>query len=245
MEPHEQAAAPPAAPGRGPKVVLAAGVAVVLALGGFVAGRTSGRPAGDDPAPSPSPQAQAFRGPTRFENGVPLGYAQSQEGAVAAAVNFAGVITSQRALDREGYTAAIRRISAPDAADAQVQKVEPFLESLEERKLPTKAELGIGVAIRYAPLAFQVAAFDGDTATVKVWGANVVGVEQESLPVAVWGTTTIRLRWVDGDWRMTDQANEPVSTVPQSVQQPSTTIAGLTPELGAFDPGVVYAVPSQ
>jgi hypothetical protein len=244
METDEQTVAPSAGErprgSRGPVAVLAVGIGVVLALAGFVAGRGT---APEAPAPTPTRQTGALRGPARIDHGVPLGFGRSKEGAVAAAVNFAGVLTSQRLLDRNTYADAVRAITAPESLDAQLKKATDYQDSLESsRKLIAKAQLGFSVAIRYSPFGYQVVSFDRDKATVKVWGSTVIGLEQEALPVEAWGTTTFQLRWVGDDWRMVDQKPEATTTVPQSVQKPTPTIDGLTPELGGFEQALLYAV---
>ena len=244
METNEQAVASGARQrprgSRGQMAVLAAGIGVALALAGVVAGRGT---ALDAPAPAPTRQAAAVDGPARIDHGVPLGFAPSKGGAVAAAANFAGVLTSQRLLDRKAYADAVRAITAPESLDAQLKKATEYQDSLESsRKLIAKAQLGFSVAIRYSPFGYQVVSFDKDKATVKVWGSTVIGLEQEALPVEAWGTTTFQLRWVGDDWRMVDQKPEATTTVPQSVQQPTPTIEGLTPELGGFEQALLYAV---
>jgi hypothetical protein len=246
MDTDEQTVAPGAGErprgSRGPVAVLAVGVGVALALAGFVAGRGTA-PEAAAPARTPPPAAGALRGPARIDHGVPLGFARSREGAVAAAVNFAGVLTSQRLLDRTTYADAVRAMTAPESLEAQLKKATDYLDSLESsRKLIAKAQLGFSVAIRYSPFGYQVVSFDRDKATVKVWGSTVIGLEQEALPVEAWGTTTFDLRWVGGDWRIVDQKPETATTVPQSVQRPTPTIKGLTPELGGFQQALLYAV---
>jgi hypothetical protein len=244
----EQAVAPGAGEraraSKGQVVVLAVGIGVVLALAGFVAGRGTAPKAAATRAPTQVPSV--LRGPSSIVHGVPLGFPSSQEGAVAAAVNFAGVLTSQRLVDRQTYTDAVRAITAPESLEAELKKATDYLDKLESSfKLIGKAQLGFSVAIRFSPFGYQVASFDKDKATVKVWGSTVIGLEQESLPVEAWGTTTLQLRWVGDDWRMVDQKPEPTTTVPKSVQQPTPTINGLTPELGGFEQALLYALAAR
>lgn len=247
METDEQTVAPKAAERpRGMRVqlaVLAVGVGIVLVLVGFVAGRRSAPAA---PAPAPTQKAAesgSVLGPTDIGSGVPLGYAHSKQGAVAAAVNFAGVLTSQRLVDRDGYLKAVREITAPEAADAQLKKAGEYLDTLENsRHLIAKAQFGFAVSIRYMPAGYQLVSYENDKATVKVWGSTVLGLEQEPLPVEAWGTTTFQLRWTGSDWRMVDQRAETTTTVPQVVQHPTSINNGLTPELGGFENALLYAL---
>ena len=119
METDEQTVVPSAGQrprtGRGQLVVLAAGIGIVLVLAGFIAGRQTA-PAVPVPAATQRPAASGVvRGPGDISRGVPLGYARSKEGAVAAAVNFAGVLNSQRLVDRDTYLNAVRAITAPES----------------------------------------------------------------------------------------------------------------------------------
>src|SRR6266702_3768962 len=81
--------------------------AVVLAVAAFGIGRwtapasASGQQRATVSAPSGGP------GPTRVENGVPVGYAHTQEGAVAAATNYLTVVDGQMITQPDKYRAAI------------------------------------------------------------------------------------------------------------------------------------------
>lgn len=197
--------------------------------------------------PTPSKPPEVLRGPTRLDGGVPLGFARSQEGAVAAALNYASVLTSQRVVDRKAYTAAIEKITAPESREAELKKANEYLDTLENGfHLIAKAELGFAVAIRYAPFTHRVASFDKDNATVRIWGSTVLGIEQEEFPVELWGTTTFKLRWVDDDWRIVEQKQEAATTVPKLLQQvPSVSREVLPPELSAYEQALLYGVARQ
>jgi phosphoribosylcarboxyaminoimidazole (NCAIR) mutase len=247
METDQQTAAPSAVQRprgvRAQLIVFAVGAGIALVLAGFVAGRQTAPAA---PVAVPTQKAKTsgvVRGPTDIGRGVPLGYTRSKEGAVAAAVNFASLLNSQRLVDRDTYLKAVRAITAPESVDAQVKKAGDYLDGLESsRHLLAKAQLGFSVAIRYLPAGYQLVSFDDDKATVKVWGSTVLGLEQEPLPVEAWGTTTFQLRWVGDDWRMVDQKAEATTTVPKTVQAATPTTSGLTPELGGFEQALLYAV---
>src|SRR5579859_1626921 len=98
--------------GLSPKVLaiaLAAIVGLVMLGLGFYAGRASApaaRPATAAPASGP--------GPTRVENGVPVGYAHTSEGAVAAATNFLEVRLGPMMFSPDQYRAAMDTMAAPE-----------------------------------------------------------------------------------------------------------------------------------
>lgn len=251
METNEQTAvAAPAGQRKAGPALLALVVAVALLLAGYVAGRSSAAPGPDEPAPTPTaaqPAASVLNGPARIVGGVPLGYAHSRDGAVAAALNYAGVLTSHRLVDPKVYTDAVAAITAPESRDAEVRKANGYLDALEDQyNLVAKAQLGVSVAIRYAPVTHQVVRYTDDTATVRVWGSTVLGIEQELWPVELWSTTTFKLVWVDDDWRVFEQKQDEVTTVPKLLQQnPTRTDAGLSPELGGFEQRQLYGLPPQ
>jgi hypothetical protein len=252
LETNEETAvdAPARARKAGP-AVLALVVAIALLLAGFVAGRSTAAAPTPTPAATPTPTAtpaaSALGGPARIEKGVPLGYVRTRQGAVAAAVNYAGVITSQRLVDPKTYTDAIAAITAPESRDAELKKANAYLDALEgQYHLIAKAQLGVSVAIRYAPVTHQVVRYDDEQADVRVWGSTVLGIEQELWPVELWSTTTFRLKWVDGDWRVLEQKQDEVTTVPKLLQQnPTRTDAGLSPELGGFEQRLLYGISPQ
>src|ERR1700694_5098370 len=66
--------------------ILALGLALVIGLVAFLVGRATA------PVAKATPQTQTITvpatGASRTENGVPVGYAQTQPGAIAAATNF-------------------------------------------------------------------------------------------------------------------------------------------------------------
>jgi hypothetical protein len=245
----EPAVAAPAGPNKAGPALLALVVALALLLAGFVAGRsTAAEPPEPAATPTPGqPAGSAINGPARIVGGVPLGYAHTRDGAVAAALNYASVLTSQRLVDPRAYTDAVAAISAPETRDAEVKKANEYLDALENQyNLVAKAQLGVSVAIRYAPVTHQVVRYTDEQATVRVWGTTVLGIEQELWPVELWGTTTLRLVWVDDDWRVFEQKQDELTTVPKLLQQnPSRTDAGLTPELGGFEQRHLFGLPGQ
>ena len=204
--------------------------AIVLFLGGLVVGRATmtGDQTGAAPAttaaaaapaaPAPTtaapqattaPQAAAAPatgvGPRRVSQGVGVGYAHSQQGAVAAAANYTRALSSTLILDTARRRAAIDTLAAPEAR-ARLQK------TFDQAVASIRAGLGVSgsagdgaeVLLRATPVGWRVEHYDKGTARVAIWVTSVGGSVggSGSAPVREgWGTTTVSLRWVGDDWK--------------------------------------------
>jgi hypothetical protein len=216
-----------------PRLLTLVLLAVVLFLGGMVIGRASmtrgeeagagatatTAPAATD-APSPTvaappgtaaavPEAAATRvGPRRFEAGVGVGYARSQQGAVAAAANYTRVLSSDLILDTTRRRAAIDALAAPEAK-ARLQKTfDQAVVSLRQGLGVTgAADDGTQVLLRATPVGWRVEDYSDGAAKVAIWVTSVGGSIGGKVPVPIregWGTTTVTLRWVGGDWKQVE-----------------------------------------
>ncbi|MEU5242393.1 hypothetical protein ACH4UR_37460 [Streptomyces lydicus] len=212
-------------------VVLAIGI--VLTLFGGSGGGGSKDGAGSNQAPAESkPTSQAGgSGPgakaSSTKNGVPVGYPRSKGGAVAAAVNY------QAARSAPGYFTdealrhqVLKTVMTSSALTGQQQQDDQTAKGLMA-SLGATAKTAPDMVMRAASLGTNVASYSRDTATVRVWMSEVVGVptEKSKMPVAgTWSTYTLILQWQDGDWKVAsiDRADGPTPMVaPDS--SPSST----------------------
>jgi hypothetical protein len=207
--------------------LVAAVVGIALLAGAFVLGRvtvpgtaappapaqTAGEetvvaePAPDaaDPAPAPPAPADPGPGPYQVVDDIPVGFARTQAGAVAAATEYVSTIGDKRAFNREWRERAYRTISDPAVADELLASVEQSYERVD-------GELGLGDAAAYdgsvlavtVPVGYRVDAFDQDRATVTVWAAGwLTRLTGRQLPLRA-QTSTMELVWLDGDWKLTE-----------------------------------------
>jgi hypothetical protein len=247
-----------------PSMLASVLLALVLFLGGLLVGRaitvkgTAAGPAAASattaPAQAPgattpataatTPQAQAGAaaagrvGARQVVNGVPVGYQHSERGAVAAAANYATVLSSTMILDQAKRRAAIQTISAPEALARQQRAWD------QAAALFTKA-LGVGqgaakdgsVLLRAVPVGWRVEAYTGDRAKVAIWVTSVLGAlggPSQGVPVReAWGTTTVELRWIDGDWKLLTTTNTD-GPVPIGDTATPTAASQLIPEAQDF-----------
>jgi hypothetical protein len=247
-----------------PTLVTLVLLAVVLFLGGMVIGRasmTGGRQGGGAatattaPAASPTPSptvaaspgtaaaapaeaAAATRvGPRRFEAGVGVGYAHSQQGAVAAAANFTRVLSSDLILDTSRRRAAIAALAAP-AAKARLQRTfDQAVVSLRQGLgVSDSANDGTQVLLRATPVGWRVEDYSDDTAKVAIWVTSVGGSIGGTVAAPIregWGTTTVELRWVGDDWKLAESTTTD-GPVPIADVAPPTAAGELVDKANEF-----------
>jgi hypothetical protein len=174
-------------------MVVAAVVAGLVGLGaGFALGHQSG--------PTPGKAGPSGPGPWRVENGVPVGYAHTPEGAVAAATNFEGVKLGDLVLTPDRYRAAIQTMAAPSAQQKLSDEGEHWL--VINASAITGHAQGKPVIQHDVPLAYHVDRYADTEAQVSIWGELISGVDG-TLPLGeVWATDAYTLQWVAGDWRL-------------------------------------------
>jgi hypothetical protein len=191
-----------------------------------------------------TPQAQAGEaaatsrvGPRAIVKGVPVGYQHSQQGAVAASANYARVLSSAMILDQARRRAAIQAISAPEALARQQRAFDQAVALLSKG-------LGVGqagardgtVLLRAVPVGWRLEAYTGDRARVAIWVTSVLGALSgpQGVPVReAWGTTTVDLRWVDGDWKLLNTTTTD-GPVPIADTATPTAASQLIPEAQDF-----------
>jgi hypothetical protein len=248
-----------------PSMLATVLLALVLFLGGLLVGRaiTRGPAAGPLDAPATSaataapgettpsaaatttPQAQAGEaaaasrvGPREVVKGVPVGYQHSEQGAVAAAANYARVLSSTLILDQARRRAAIETLAAPQTLDRQQRAWDQAAASLT-KGLGVKdgSAKQATVLLRAVPVGWRLKEYTGDRATVAIWVTSVLGALGGSpggVPVReAWGTTTVELRWVDGDWKQLRATNTD-GPVPIADSATPTAASQLIPEAQQF-----------
>lgn len=153
-------------------------------------------------------------GPTSTKDGVPIGYARTRAGAVAAASNFEQVRSGPLLLRPEAYKRAIETMASESWGSEGTETAAKDSSTIEN-------EFGPGALIENSVLRYRIENFTRDRADVSVWLVSVIQPESGS-PVQIWSTVKYTLLWEDGDWRVSD--TELVdSVVPAPYQSPSTT----------------------
>lgn len=168
-----------------------------LAVRGLIASQAGPRAANDATA-SNTVAALSGPGPRAVVDGIASGFAQSQDGARAAAASY--VLTGQRLLELAPARAleAVRSMAAAGSADAQVAEAEQQM-----RQLRAKLADGDG-STHYlqAVLATRVDAFAPTRSRVSVWNVGVLSRVRVAEPQAGWTVSTLELVWEGGDWKI-------------------------------------------
>jgi hypothetical protein len=242
-------------------------LALVLFLGGLVVGRasmtrdrtagaaataTSGPAVTAAPAPTdaatpgtaaaPTEAAATSRvGPRKIEHGVGVGYARSQEGAVAAAANYTSALSSDLILDTDQRQAAIDTLAAPEARAGMQKTFDHAVASLRKGLGVTGPDAdNVQVLMRAHPVGWRVEQYGDGTARVAIWVSGVtgsIGGAEGAVPIREgWGTTTVNLRWVKNDWKLVDSTSidGPVPIADVSPPTPAPELVSKASEFKEF-----------
>jgi hypothetical protein len=171
-------------------------------------------------------------GPRRVVDGVPVGYAHSQAGAVAAATNYATVLSSPLILDADRRHRAIQRLAAPRAA-AGLQRAFDQTVPLIAKGLGARVGAGGEVVLRAIPVGWRLDRYDAAAAQVAIWATGVGGSLAGTPVQEGWGVTTVRLQWSGGDWKLVSTSTSD-GPVPIADEQTPTAPAQLVPAAQAF-----------
>jgi hypothetical protein len=199
-------------------LVIAIAVLVVLAVG-FLIGRVTA-PGGSSPG---VPLQAGNPGPTRLVSGVPIGYAHSSPGAVAALLNYSAVLGNPAVLLNPSRR---KQVLAVLATPGYAKTFEgPGAVALNAaRNSPVDKGIVAGAQTVYfaSPIAYHVLSYTPAVAVVQGWGVSVIGNNQGVAPQATWGSTTTTARWVGGDWKidLVSSTNGPVPALAAG-EQPS------------------------
>jgi hypothetical protein len=242
-------------------------LALVLFLGGLVVGRasmtrdrtagaaataTSGPAVTAAPAPTdaatpgtaaaPTEAAATSRvGPRKIEHGVGVGYARSQEGAVAAAANYTSALSSDLILDTDQRQAAVDTLAAPEARASMQKSMDQAVAWLRKGLGVTGGDAdNVQVLMRAHPVGWRVEQYGDGTARVAIWVSGVtgsIGGAEGAVPIREgWGTTTVNLRWVKNDWKLVDSTSidGPVPIADVSPPTPAPELVSKASEFKEF-----------
>jgi hypothetical protein len=176
---------------------------VVLLAAGFGVGRLSAPVAGSGGQQHASVSGQSGPGPTRVENGVPVGYAHTPEGAVAAATNYLTVVDGQLITQPDKYRAAIDALAAPASQPSLRRNAEKDMKVLQDGVgLLSYAQQGRQVIFRAMPLAYHVDRYDGRESQVSIWAEGFIGVDGALSVRESWTTSSVTVSWTGTDWKL-------------------------------------------
>jgi hypothetical protein len=198
----------------------AAAAVVAVALVAMVAGAAL-RGAGEQPstaapdAGTASPQANASpgrgdssraeegAGPRALVDGVGMGFARDEAGAVAAAVSYATAAQNWLYLSEDQVTESAGAVTVPEVRDRLVGELVDQVRLLRDELV----EASRTVWFVMAPLATRVDTYSPERAVVRVWLVRVLSADGVAVPQSGWQTLRFELVWHEGDWRIAETAD--------------------------------------
>jgi hypothetical protein len=192
---------------------------VVFALGRASAGSSS------PGAPSPRSAIPGV-GPSRTVGGVPVGYAHTRAGALAAALNYTGVISQPGVLlDATRLRRALSAMATPRLAGRLMAEYGPLARRIANSSLVRTLRSGTPTVDVGVPVAYRIVRRAPNRVTVQLWTVGVVGNEQGAAPQANWARLTLTLGWVGGDWKYVAVAPRQSGPTPRLGPAAAPTVA--------------------
>ncbi|MET9771629.1 hypothetical protein [Streptomyces sp. NPDC006415] len=197
-------------------LVTITGIVVILVAAIAFANRGGGSE--DDASPGAktsgaagsAPTAATGTKPVQGKNGtIASGFAHDEQGAQSAAANYSVALVSAEILKPEQRSDIVNRIFTADKAVELEGKFDQaydkdFLDRVgldEDGNAPD----GLTYISRTAPVGTKVTDYAASSATVEVWCTGVFGTAGVSSTNPVsndWFTMSLKLRWVDNDWKV-------------------------------------------
>ncbi|MFJ2832987.1 hypothetical protein ACIPC1_36470 [Streptomyces sp. NPDC087263] len=209
-------------------------------------GSSAGGSSGNNAETSPT-AASGERPVGSKESGIPLGFAHSTVGAESAATNYGVALGSTGMFDTVQRQAIVDAVYTPDVAAARQPQLdtayssEEFLTKIGLNK-DGAAPAGQTFVSRIIPVGTKVTESTADSATVELWYTSLFGLSGDGStnPVAEsWYTTTYKMAWTDGDWKVTDFTQKD-GPVPVGRDQQASTADDMTKAVEEFG-GFTYA----
>ena len=203
--------------------------AVVFLAGMAARGLTTSSPRPLEPTPANAPSDAV--GPTRVEAGMPAGYADTPEGARAAAIAYTTVVP-QRALylTRDQLATVITALAADGARPALAAQVLTDFDQAEPRLAANSATTWWAVTA----VAVRADAYTPTRARFSVWVTRLLSKQGVVAPQSSWSTVAVELVWERGDWRIWSQTSTPGPTPTLDASDAPATAAGLDERLRGF-----------
>ncbi|MEX1171829.1 MAG: hypothetical protein WEG56_04360 [Chloroflexota bacterium] len=193
---------------RGPEMRLRPRTLVVSILVAALVGAAAHALA--TPPLPPAPQARVTAAetevrPRRDVAGMPVDFAHSRAGAVAAAASYVRAGQHIYELDADGRDAALRTVAADDAEPGFLAAQASQLAQLDGVAARGTGPLTWHVSV----LATRLDAYRATRARVSIWRVGVLAIDGLTAPLAEYTTVTYELVWEDGDWRIWSETQVP------------------------------------
>jgi hypothetical protein len=211
-------------------VVVGVGVLLVAIVTVVVATRHHPSTTTTPNARAASPPVTAAAVPTTVD-GVAVGYPDTEAGAEAAAGNYVVAFAGQGMFNTTTRHTIIHAVADPAViAELQQQYDAAFQATMSRFGLNAagRPPRGQQFVARALPAGVHIDSYAAATASVSVWSDGLIGLAgaQSTNPVEeAWTTTTVSLRWADGDWKWVTATQHDGPTPLAGLQSPSTSAA--------------------
>ncbi|MEU1013844.1 hypothetical protein [Streptomyces sp. NPDC005890] len=230
-------------------LVTVVGVVVLLIAAIAFANRGDDSAGGDTTTKGAQPRAASTAAsgakPVDTKTGsIPSGFPHTEQGAQSAAANYAVALGSAEMFSTGWRHQIVDTVYAPDVAAAKQSAMdsaysnEKFLANIGLAK-DGSAPKGQTFVSRVIPVGTKVTSSGPDATTVEVWYTSLFGLSGEASrnPVTEsWYTTTYELKWVNGDWKITDfqQKDGPVPVGRDQTASSADDMTKAVEEYGGF-----------
>ncbi|MER6532447.1 hypothetical protein ABT215_01225 [Streptomyces sp900105755] len=176
-------------------------------------------------------------------DGIPTGYAHSQQGAQSAAANYATALGSDGMFITATRHAIVQTVADPNVMNSMLSGFDADYSAdfLKKAGLNTDgtAPQGSTFVNRTLPAGTKVTAYSDAAATVEVWCNGLFGMagEKSTTPVTSnWFTITMKLNWSDGDWKVLEssQTTGPTPVTGDNPVSGTDEISKAVQEFGGF-----------
>ncbi|MFI5660986.1 hypothetical protein [Streptomyces sp. NPDC051684] len=198
-------------PGRSPSRSLVTVVGVVVLLIAAIAFANRGGDGSSGGSGSDSAGTKPAAAPTAPSGTKPVssGFGHDEQGAQSAAANYAVRLVSADILRPDERPGIVKRLFVADKVSALETRFDQayskdFLDKvgLDENG---DAPRGQTYVSRTVPVGTKTSGYSDSTVTAEVWCTGAFGMAGEASTNPVtndWFTMTLKLRWVDGDWKV-------------------------------------------
>jgi hypothetical protein len=168
-------------------------------------------------------------GPHGRVDGVPLGWAPSQAGAVGAAAAYAKTMSTLWFLsDRDRRHAALHRMAVPREVEGLIASQDRLADELDLALGAGRGDQGRHAALITALLGYRVDQFADTKARVALWAVVMHASDVGGSMAPAWSTSTLDLEWIGGDWKL---AKAITTAGPGPVSQPADGLVDAPPDL--------------
>lgn len=228
---------------------LVAAMLMAFLLGRVSAVRTNQPPVGVPAQPTSPATDSPVNQAARSVAGVPVGYSHDAAGAEAAAANYVVALGSATMISAARRHAMVAALADPQVEPAMQSQLDQAYGSTFGRfglDAKGRAPKGQTFVSRTLPIGVRADAVTVGSARIEVWSAGLIGLSGKgsAQPIAAtWTTTTVSLRWVDGDWKWTTASQEDGPT-PVQGSQPASSADAIANAANGFG-GLRYASTSS